>query len=77
MVPVDIRIRAQLGGELELDALDQAGAVADKLLSHPEEYREIIRAVKEKEIYNLGHGSEAAGRYLVRRIETIEARRGK
>ena len=77
VVPFDIRIRAQLGGELELDGLDQAGAVADKLLSHPEEYREIIRAVKEKEIYNLGHGSEAAGRYLVRRIETIEARRGK
>ena len=77
VVPFDIRIRAQLGGELELSGLDQAGAVAEKLLSHPEEYREIIRAVKEKEIYNLGHGSEAAGRYLVRRIETIEARRGK
>lgn len=77
VVPFDIRIRAQLGGELELTELDRADAVAEKLLSNPEEYREIIRAVKEKEIYNLGHGSEAAGRYLVRRIETIEKSRGK
>ena len=73
--PFDIRIRAQLGGELELTGLDQAGDVAKKLLDNPEEFREIIKNVKEKEIYNLGHGAEAAGRYLVRRIETIEARR--
>ena len=74
--PFDIRIRAQLGGELELSELDRAGAVAKDLLSRPEEFREIIRAVKEKEIYNPGRGAEAAGRYLVRRIEDIEARRG-
>ena len=76
VVPFDIRIRAQLGGELELSELDRAGEVAGDLLSRPEEFREIIQAVKEKEIYNLGRGAEAAGRYLVRRIEDIEARRG-
>ena len=76
VVPFDIRIRAQLGGELELNDLDRAGTVADDLLSRPEEFREIIRGVKEKEIYNLGRGAEAAGRYLVRRINDIRARRG-
>ena len=77
VVPFDIRIRAQLGGELELDELDRAGEVAARLLENPEEFREIIKNVKEKEIYNLGHGAEAAGRYLVRRIEGIKARRAK
>ena len=77
VVPFDIRIRAQLGGELELDELDRAGEVAGRLLENPEEFREIIKNVKEKEIYNLGHGAEAAGRYLVRRIEGIKARRAK
>ena len=72
VVPFDIRIRAQLGGELELDGLDQAGTMARDLLSHPEKYRDIIQSVKEQEIYNLGRGAEAAGRYLVRRIEQIE-----
>jgi len=73
VVPFDIRIRAQLGGELELTELDRAGETARELLAHPEKYREIIRSVKEKEIYNLGRGAEAAGRYLVRRISDIEA----
>ncbi len=71
VVPFDIRIRAQLGGELELDEIPQAGQLVQELLSHPEKYREIIGAVKEKEIYNLGHGAEAAGRYLVKRLESI------
>ena len=73
IVPFDIRIRAQLGGALELDELDKTGAVAADLLSRPEEFREIIQNVKEKEIYNLGRGSEAAGRYIVKRLEQLKA----
>ena len=69
VVPFDIRIRGQLGGELGLDELQKAGDMAMDLLSRPEEFRETIQAVKEKEIYNLGHGAEAAGRYIVRRLE--------
>ncbi|MDD6023379.1 MAG: membrane protein insertase YidC [Oscillospiraceae bacterium] len=76
VVPFDIRIRAQLGGEVELDNLDTVGESVKNLLDHPDEYREIIRSVKEKEIYNLGHGAEAAGRYIVKRLETLKARRG-
>ncbi len=74
VVPFDIRIRAQLGGELELTDLDKAGEMAKDLLSHPQEFREIIQSVKEREIYNLGHGAEAAGRYIVKRLETLKAR---
>jgi YidC/Oxa1 family membrane protein insertase len=76
IVPFDIRIRAQLGGALELGELSRAGSVAADLLSRPEEFREIIGAVKEKEIYNLGRGAEAAGRYIVKRLEQLKARRG-
>lgn len=74
VVPFDIRIRAQLGGELELTDLDRAGAVAADLLSRPEEFKKIIQGVKEKEIYNLGHGAEAAGRYIVKRLEQLKKR---
>ena len=76
VVPFDIRIRAQLGGELELTELHKAGEKAKDLLEHPAEYREIIRSVKEKEIYNPGRGAEAAGRYMVKRLEALKARRG-
>jgi YidC/Oxa1 family membrane protein insertase len=77
VVPFDIRIRAQLGGELELEALDTAGAVAADLLARQGAYREIIGAVKKTEIYNLGKGAEAAGRYLVKRIAQLEAAEGE
>lgn len=75
VVPFDIRIRAQLGAALELDELNRAGDTAQELLAQPEKFRELIQEVKEREIYNLGRGAEAAGRYLVRRIQSIEARR--
>lgn len=76
VVPFDIRIRAQLGGELELNDLSRAGQVASDLLSRPQEFRETIQAVKEKEIYNLGRGSEAAGRYIVKRLDFLKKKRG-
>ena len=62
-----------MGGELELSELDRAGDVAQDLLSRPEEFRATIQAVKEKEIYNLGHGAEAAGRYIVGRLGSRKA----
>ena len=77
VVPFDIRIRADLGGELEMDEAGRAGEIAKDLLSRPEEFRDHIQTVKEKEIYNLGRGNEAAGRYIVKRLETLKKRRNK
>ena len=57
-----------LGGELELGELDRAGAAAADLLSRPEEFREHIRQVRAREIFNPGHGAEAAGRYIISRL---------
>ena len=77
VVPFDIRIRADLGGELEMNEAGRAGEIAKDLLSRPEEFRDHIQAVKEKEIFNLGRGNEAAGRYIVKRLETLKKRRNK
>ena len=59
--------------DLSVEEIEDLITVADDILVHPEKYRDIIQSVKEKEIYNLGRGAEAAGRYLVRRIEDLEA----
>ena len=69
IVPIDIWVRSEIGGELELDELDRAGEAVQDLLSRPDEFRESIAKVKEKAIYNIGHGGEAAGRYIIRRLE--------
>ena len=75
VVPFDIRIRSQLGAALELSELEKAGETAAALLNDPDKYREIIKSVRAREIYNPGRGAEAAGRYLVRRIEMLENRK--
>ncbi len=69
IVPIDIWVRSEIGGALELNELDKTGATVTDLLSRPEEFREAIAKVKEKAIYNIGHGGEAAGRYIIRRLE--------
>lgn len=67
--PIDIWIRRELGGQLDLDQLDMAGDMALQLLNSPEKWAAAIAAVKEKAIYNIGHGSEAAARYIISRLE--------
>ena len=69
IVPIDIWVRSEIGDQLDLDELDQTGAKVLELLSRPEEFRETIAKVKEKAIYNIGRGGEAAGRYIIRRLE--------
>ena len=69
IVPIDIWIRSELGAQLELDQLDQTAETVMKLLENPDKWRDAIRQVKEKTLYNVGHGSEAAGRYVVSRLE--------
>lgn len=70
--PIDIWIRSQLGGQLDLDELDRAGETATELLANQEVWRTAIEDVKKKAIYNIGHGSEAAGRYIIARLERKE-----
>lgn len=67
--PIDIWIRSELGGQLNLDQLGEAGDMALHLLENPEKWASAIAAVKEKAIYNIGHGSEAAARYIIARLE--------
>ena len=72
VVPIDIWIRSELGGQLDLQELDRTGDTVRELLSRPEEYRAAIARVKERAMYNIGHGGEAAGRYIIRRLEPKE-----
>lgn len=70
--PIDIWIRSELGGQLNLDELDRAAETALSLLNNQELWHTAIKAVKHKAIYNIGHGSEAAARYIIARLEQKE-----
>ena len=71
----DITLRNQVGRSFAQD--DMAG-VADcvaQMLAHQEDWRERISQITEQMVFNLGHGGEKAGEYLLTSIlEKQEAR---
>lgn len=47
------------------------------MLANPEAWSERIADVRANMIFNLGHGGQAAGEYLLDRLLQIEAQRGE
>ena len=49
--------------------------VAQGLLDHQDDWRERLGEVRERTIFNLGHGGEVAGRFLLDTMLAQQARR--
>ena len=61
----DITLRDEVGRSLATDQLSQLPDVVDDMVRNPGRWREKIERAREKTVYNLGRGGEAAGRYLL------------
>lgn len=74
----DINLRNRLGTSLALNELDQfADAIAD-MLAHKEAWHDRIRDIRDGFVFNLGHGGEAAGEYLLKAVlEKQQAKEGE
>ena len=74
----DINLRNRLGKSLALNELDQfADAIAD-MLAHKEAWHDRIRDIRDGFVFNLGHGGEAAGEYLLKAVlEKQQAKEGE
>ena len=68
ITPIDFTQRDQTGRSLNKDQLNQVNEVATEMLSHPEEWSERILAIREKNIYNLGHCGEVIADYIIGRL---------
>jgi YidC/Oxa1 family membrane protein insertase len=75
VVPFDIRIRSQIGAALELSEVSQAGATALDLLARADEYRDLIRNIRETEIFHLGTSAKVGADYVIRRCEELRLKR--
>lgn len=71
--PTDISLRNVIGVSLCVDALDGLGDAVDEMVANPERWRSSIEAARASMIYNLGHGGEAAGSYLLDRVLAKQA----
>lgn len=76
-VPLNIRLRDQLGKSLDLDQLSKTRENVDYLISHTEEYRRRIDELAHRYIYNLDGSAEVGARYIIETIQKKIADRKK
>ena len=68
MEPTDITLRNKIGVSFAPDALDGLAQAVDSMISHPNDWSERIKDIRDGFIFNLGHGGEIAGEYLLSAI---------
>lgn len=64
-VPLDVAIRSEVGKNIEISEVSEAGSVATWLIEHTAEFREKNRDLREREIYNLSGCGEIGGKYVL------------
>ena len=76
--PTDISLRNEVGRSVSPDDLSKLPDIIAEMIANPDAWHDRIEEVRSKMIFNLGHGGEAAGRYLLDMIlEKQNARAGK
>lgn len=65
ITPTDITLRDEIGISFDLDALESVSPAVTDMILQPEKWSERIRVVRDGFIFNLGHGGEVAGEYLL------------
>ncbi len=68
IVPTDISLRNQVGVSLPVDHVAGIGAAARDMLNHAADWRDRIADVRAGFIFNIGHGAEESGEYLLSAI---------
>ena len=63
--PTDISLRNRVGVSLDLNDTAQIGQVVERMLAEQPQWAGKIEAVRDELIFNVGHGAEAAGEYLL------------
>lgn len=68
-IPINIEMRNVIGTNLDVNQLDDLGAVIEKLFADEEKYRPVIEQWVDEKIFNIGHAAEAGGKYIVSSIK--------
>ena len=66
--PTDISLRNQIGISLPEDQAGSIAQVASGMLHNQQSWSEHIEQIRREYIFNIGHGAEIAGEYLLRTI---------
>ena len=66
--PVDLELRDQIGVSLDPAEAATAGTVVERMLAEQGDWRDGIERIRSGFLFNLGHGAETAGEYLLSSI---------
>lgn len=66
--PTDITLRNQIGVSCPPETLEGFAEAVQDMIEHPDAWQERIADIRAGFIFNLGHGGEVAGEYLLSRI---------
>ncbi len=61
----DISLRNRVGKALDKDELGRFSGIVEDMLSHKDQWRDEIEEIRNGFVFNLGHGGQAAGEYLL------------
>ena len=68
IVPTDISLRDQIGVSFDPSRASEIGDTVADMLAHGSDWHAAIRDVREGFIFNIGHGAEVSGEYLLQAI---------
>lgn len=68
ITPLEISLRDQIGCSLNKDEMGRAATAAADMLDNPEKWKKQIEAVRNANIFNLGHCGEKAADYIISRL---------
>ena len=75
--PTDITLRNQVGMSIAPENIDTIGNLVQAMLDNAQDWVEIIEQVRAGMFFNLGHGAEVAGEYLLSTILEKQEKRAE
>ena len=77
IVPTDISLRNQVGVSFAPESASAIGEEVERMLAGQDAWRTRIAEVRDGFIFNIGHGAEVSGEYLLQSILAHQARRAR
>lgn len=67
--PLNLKLRSEIGVQLDPDAADQAGTVLSEMLDHAEDYERKIAQLTDEYLYNMGQSGKIGGLYIIQSLQ--------
>jgi len=71
-VPIEVKLRSEIGEVVSPDRISDVPALVNRLCQNPGQWKELIRELRSRCIYNVGTSGKVAAAYIVKTAETTE-----